>query len=285
MKIYICTNKFQKIAAKISAFSFKKFGFENIEILELERNELLMSKLNLSYLRNKKLTKFEYDLQSFTLLRFLPFERKNLENCLIIDPDVFAVKDPTSFLKNIISNNKFDIGCTVINSLFRSEVILLKNSNFSWSFKNVIDDLFNHKIDYNDLINFKSNKYFSNFFTLPIKMNNHDTIDNDTLLLHTSKRITQPWKEGLKIDFKKKEINSKYRIKQFIKKIFGFKYNKELFSKYYIQHSNTLVSDLVIRLFKNALDDEIISDEELKNCISNNYISQEFYKKILKLRN
>ena len=285
MKIYICTNKFQKIAAKISAFSFKKFGFENIEILELERNELLMSKLNLSYLRNKKLTKFKYDLQSFTLLRFLPFERKNQENCLIIDPDVFAVKDPTSFLKNIISNNKFDIGCTVINSLFRSEVILLENNNFSWSFKNIIDDLFNHKIDYSDLINLKSNKYFSNIFTLPIKMNNHDTIDSDTLLLHTSKRITQPWKEGLKIDFEKKEISSKYRITQFIKKIFGFKYNKELFSKNYIQHSNTLVSDLVIKLFKNALDDEIISDEELKNCISNNYISQEFYKKVLKLRN
>ena len=34
MKIYICTNKFQKIAAMAAAFSFKKFGYDNIEILE-----------------------------------------------------------------------------------------------------------------------------------------------------------------------------------------------------------------------------------------------------------
>ena len=285
MKIYICTNKFQKIAAMAAAFSFKKFGYDNIEILELEKNELLMSKLNSSFLRNKKLIKFEYDLQSFTLLRFLPFEKKNHEDCLIIDPDVFAVKNPTAFLNNIISNNDFDIGCTVINSLFRSEVILLKNTNFSWNFKDIIDDLFNHKIDYNDLINFKSNKYFSNIFTLPIRVNEHDTINNDTLLLHTSQRITQPWKEGLKIDFKKKEISLKYKVVQFIKKIFGLRYNKELFSKFYIQHPNALVSNYVVKLFSNALKDRIILKEELKNSVNEDYISKKFYNKVLNLKN
>ena len=34
MKIYICTNKFQKLAAKVSAYSFAKYGFNDIEILE-----------------------------------------------------------------------------------------------------------------------------------------------------------------------------------------------------------------------------------------------------------
>ena len=71
MKIYICTNKFQKLAAKVAAYSFSQLGYNDIEILELEKNEFLKSKINLTYLRNGKLTKFVDDLQSFTLLRFL----------------------------------------------------------------------------------------------------------------------------------------------------------------------------------------------------------------------
>ena len=36
MKIFICTNKFQKLAAKVSAYSFAKYGFNDIEILEMK---------------------------------------------------------------------------------------------------------------------------------------------------------------------------------------------------------------------------------------------------------
>ena len=53
----------------MAAYSFSKLGYHEIEILELEKNEFLKSKLNLTYLRNGKLTKFVDDLQSFTLLR------------------------------------------------------------------------------------------------------------------------------------------------------------------------------------------------------------------------
>ena len=66
MKIFICTNKFQKLAA-ISAYSFAKYGFNDIEKLEIENHKVLKDKLNSTYLRNGKLTKFVDDLQSFTL--------------------------------------------------------------------------------------------------------------------------------------------------------------------------------------------------------------------------
>ena len=35
------------------------------------------------------------------------------------------------------------------------------------------------------------------------KYNSHDNINSDTVLLHTTNRLTQPWKEGLKINFEK----------------------------------------------------------------------------------
>ena len=71
MKIFICTNKFQKLAAKVSAYSFAKYGFNDIEILEIENHKVLKDKLNSTYLRNGKLTKFVDDLQSLPCLDFI----------------------------------------------------------------------------------------------------------------------------------------------------------------------------------------------------------------------
>ena len=139
MKIFICTNKFQKLAAKVSAFSFTQYGFNDIEILEIENHEILKDKLNLTYLRDGKITKFIDDLQSFTLLRFYPFTLKNLNKCLIIDPDVFAVKDPTNELNEFFSRNEFKIACTKINENFRTEVILLNNISYDWNFEEIIN--------------------------------------------------------------------------------------------------------------------------------------------------
>jgi len=281
MKIYICTNKFQKLAAKVAAYSFYRFGYKNIEILELEKNDLLKSKLNLTYLRNGKLVKFIDDLQSFTLLRFLPFTQNNFEKCLIIDPDVFALKNPKNELNKIFHKENFQIACTKIENKFRSEVMLLKNIKINWTFDKIINDLFAHKIDYKELINLTSEKYFSDIFTLPIAFNHHDNIQNDTLFLHTSKRITQPWKEGLKIDFQKEGISNIYILKQFLKKFLKIKYDIYGISNSYVKHPNKNVSEKVQTLFKKSFVSGYINKLELENALENKYVSSIFIKKIL----
>ena len=51
------------------------------------------------------------DLQSFTLLRFLaPELEENKELILVIDPDIFAIKDPIEILN--YHNENSDISCT-----------------------------------------------------------------------------------------------------------------------------------------------------------------------------
>ena len=279
MKIFICTNKFQKLAAKVAAYSFSKLGYREIEILELEKNEFLKSKLNLTYLRNGKLTKFVDDLQSFTLLRFLPFTINNTKKCLIIDPDVFALQDPKNRINKIFDEENFQIACTKIGNNFRSEVMFLKNTNTDWSFEDIINDLFNHKIDYKELINLTSKKYFSNIFTLPIFFNHHDKIENDTIFLHTSKRITQPWKEGLQVDFYNENTTKYYKFKQFLKKILNLRYDKSSLSNHYIKHPNIIVSKKVLYLFKESLKSGFIKSDELESAIKSNYISEKFINK------
>ena len=97
MKIYIQTNDKQRLASKIAMASFVKFGFDKNDIffLDIEKNEFLKSFINCEYLRNGSTVKFKDDLQSFTLLRFYAPEMNNFKDkILIIDPDVFACKDP-----------------------------------------------------------------------------------------------------------------------------------------------------------------------------------------------
>jgi hypothetical protein len=199
-KIYIQQNRKQYLASKIALSSFVKAGFDRNDIffISFESNDFLQSKIGKNYFRNGKITKFKDDLQSFTLLRFLAPEINNFQDkILVIDPDVFAIKNPSVIFEEMTDN--YDIGCTSINGVFRSEVMLINAKKIRWDFKKIINDLFNFKLDYRDLISlsFEKNAHIK---TISNIYNSHDAINPDTVLLHTTNRITQPWKEDLKID-------------------------------------------------------------------------------------
>ena len=103
-KIYIQQNKRQHLASKIAASSFVKNGFkkDNIFFIEFEKNEFLKAKIGRQYLRSGKIQIFRNDLQSFTLLRFLAPELNNFEDkILVIDPDVFAVRNPSNIFNEM----------------------------------------------------------------------------------------------------------------------------------------------------------------------------------------
>ena len=58
MKVFIQSNKFQSIAAKVAKYSFERFGCD-AEIMSVEKNEILKGKLNKKMLRNQKITKYK----------------------------------------------------------------------------------------------------------------------------------------------------------------------------------------------------------------------------------
>ena len=280
MKIYICTNRFQKIAAKVSAYSFSRFGFKNIEILETEKINILNQKFNLSYLRNGKKKLYKDDLQSFTLLRFLPFGINKDEDCIVIDPDIFAYKDPTDYFQELNHDQSFLIGCTSHKEFLRSEIIYIKKNQPIIEYKKIVEEIFSHEIDYNELINFNSKKYFKNLKILSSKINQLDNITTDTLVLHTTNRITQPWKEGLKIDFDKKDLSITYKIKTILKMLLNKKYDRAIFSKKYLQHNNKIVLKFIIEIFREAIKEKYLSIKELEDAVNKKYVSQLFLSKL-----
>jgi hypothetical protein len=278
MKILIQANKFQRLAAEVSKYSFIKQGIKDVEIINLEDQNILIKNFGKKYLRNGKLTTYEYnDLQSFTLLRFIPTKLPIKDFCLIVDPDIFAVTNPIPEIEKIL-DNKIDIFCTKINNQLRSEVMILNLKNNIWDFESIINDLFSQKIDYSDLINLKFIKE-KKIKIINNKFNEHDNILADTIFLHTSNRLTQPWKEGLKINFKT-YFPKKYIIKNYIKYIFGMKYDDRAISSKYIKHKNEQVIRFVCELFEEAYRNNFIKIDDIKFALNNKFVSKIFFNRL-----
>ena len=78
-----------------------------------------------------------------------------------------------------------------------------------WSMAQILDDLSSYKLDYNNIMTLK---FENSVHELSRNWNDLDNLTSKTLMLHTTNRLTQPWRTGLKIDFTRLPM----------KKIFGF---------------------------------------------------------------
>jgi hypothetical protein len=157
--------------------------------------------------------------------------------------------------------------------------MLLKPSYVNWNFTLIADELSNLSTDYSDLMNLQNPGF--ELFEIDKKFNHHDNINNDTILLHTTNRFTQPWKLGLDLEFKK-NYDTPIIIKTYFRKLFKLNYNQEILSKKYYKHNNLKVFEFVTKLFSEALKSNFISDEEIKDNIKSKFISELFYNEVKK---
>jgi hypothetical protein len=274
MKIYIQTNHKQYLASKVAAYSFFRFGYQPI-LMNLDEIDILKNAIGKKYLRNGKVIEYKNDLQSFTPLRFYAPELNNFKDkILVIDPDIFALKDPKELINEL--NLDYDLCCTYVNNSPRSEMMLINAQKVKWDFKNIIKKLFDFKIDYNELMSLKFDNQIR-IKKIDSKYNEHDKILNETILLHTTNRITQPWKEGLNIDFEYNNNNKIYFLKNLFKKTLGLKYNQNLFQKKYFKHPNDKVILSVKNLFNEAKDNKYIHEEEIDDAIKKGGISPRIF--------
>ena len=278
MKVYITSNRYQNLAAKVAAYSFSRFGYET-QIINVEDFDKIKSNFKKKYLKKGKIKIFEDDLQSFTFLRFLiPSHFKSKDLILIIDPDIFAIKDPSDLIKEFKQKNH--IHCTFLNEKPRTELMLVDPNNIDWNFDEIINKIFNFKLDYNDLfsLNFNSKNKIEK---IDNKFNELDKIKDSSVILHTTQRITQPWKLGLKVDFQK-NYSIKILLKNYLKKFLFMNHNKKVTSNKYIKHENEDVLNFVNSIFLEAYEKKIINLDEIKDSINQKYISKKFFEDFTK---
>ncbi|NJO56376.1 MAG: hypothetical protein HC834_08625 [Rhodospirillales bacterium] len=175
--------------------------------------------------RDRMMRTWRYDdLQSFTPLRFLPPQLMGYSGrALVIDPDIFAVADVWDLLSR--NMNGAAILCRLrekpkgFYGYYASSVMLLDCARLRhWQLEQQFNELFEFKRDYMDWISLKLEPKES-IGLFEKEWNDFDRLNAKTKMLHNTRRITQPWKTGLPIDFTPPDSFSPIPIVAWVMKI------------------------------------------------------------------
>lgn len=270
IRFFIQANNKQLIGALVAKASIERNSKYPVEILNIDQKDFGLN--NLRYLRSKVWQTFKSkDLQSFTLIRFYPPTLMGFRGIAIVtDPDIFCLKDLTPLIE-LAKSLEFDILACRKGNQFDSSVMVLnckKLSEFKWDF--LLERLRSGNLDYSDLItlNFPSLEITA----LDRKFNSLDQISDETVSFHTTNRMTQPWKTGLKIDFTRDTSKFKFGIPlHWLLKIKG-----EWPSRYQ-KHPSQLVEKTFFELANLALLENKISKSQINEAISEGWIRKDFW--------
>jgi len=288
LQVFIHTNNKQMLGALLSKYSIIKnsntLNQQDINIINIDDNKFINSNKDYEILKNNKIYYWKKnDLQSFTLLRFFPPKiMHHTDFSLVIDPDVFAVNNIDEYLNFNLEN--FDIAACKNNNnkkAIHSSVIFYNNERIKkfqlekLAYK-VLDKRFDYKsLMHLDFLDFDRILFLDNIW------NSFDEINDNTVFLHLTNRVTQPWKTGLKIDFHQDFPKYKFKIIpyymfQYLKEII---YNKKFPPyKYYLKHPNNKINKFFYNLLNEAIKDKFISEEFINNQIHNNYVRNDILK-------
>ena len=270
MKIFICSNENQLIGAKVSKYSIiqrSHFSEEDVEIILESDVPQLNYFFSKPYLRGGRMQIFDKnDMQSFTLLRFYIPELLGYEGkALVIDPDVFLVREGLEQLEDFNSSPIYARRGLQRNSWGSSVLLLSCNHLQHWSLQSFIDGLHEGQIDYDDLINLR---YEKSIAPLETKWNEFDDIKSDTILLHTTEKLTQPWRTGLKLNSSIKPF-LKFIPRAPIYKIFG----KDLTTGR--EHPNQEVSNFFFKELSKCISKNVVSNDDLNKGIEKNFLRED----------
>jgi len=229
-----------------------------------------------TFTSNKEEVKFTLDnLQSFTLTRFTPPELMGYKGrALVIDPDIFALEGT-----NIDELFETDMKENSIAACYRenkgswdSSVMLLDCVKLKhWNLQDILYELTEKKTDKRVFMTLQREKYVQR---LPWIWNSMNKIGLDSKILHTTTRLTQPWKTGLLIDYTQKALP----------KLFGFVPREpiyKLLGKYpthYLPHPDKNVVDFFFSLLKNAIKDGAISEKDIEHEIREKNVRTDIFK-------
>ncbi len=280
--VFIHTNHKQWIGALVSQYSMKRNSayperFE-VRIIHHKDYPFFQEMEGKPFLRDgvKRLWRNE-DLQSFTPLRFMPPELMGYRGrAVVVDPDIFAVGDIWELLTRDMQGNA--ILCRKrsgpkwwLDRCYASSVMLLDCAKLThWRCEEQFRAMFEFKLDYMDWIGLRQE-------TAPIGLfepewNDFDKLTPATKLLHNTRRLTQPWKTGLPIDW---TPNDRFRLFPPIGWL--MRARRRFLGDYallgtYKRHPDRNQERFFFGLLKECLEQGIVSEELLKEEMRQNHI-------------
>ena len=279
--VFIHTNHKQWVGALVSQFSMKHNSPNadafDVRIIDTKDHPFLRAKEGQTYLRNGLEREWLFDdLQSFTPLRFMPPKLMGYQGrAVVVDPDVFAVGDVYELLTRDMEGKALICRARKGKMEYASSVMLLDCAKLThWDCEAEFNEMFDFKRDYMQWISLKCEDpetigIFEN------EWNDFDHLTDRTKLLHNTKRQTQPWKTGLKVDYtpplKAGSLLSWLRRKR-----------EDIFGRYgmrgsYKRHPDPKQEQYFFQLLRACLDAGVVSEELLRKEMSQSHIRKDAF--------
>ena len=279
--IFIQTNSKQSIGAIVSGYSMKRnsahAGKFDVTVMQQEDYPFFAKREGQTYMRHgTNRVWHESDLQSFTLTRFLPPQLMGYQGrALVVDPDVFAVGDVWELLSRDMQRKAIMCrGSKFKNGAFASSVMLLDCAKLKhWDMEKGFNELFEGGRDYHTWISLLMEDR-STIGTFEDEWNDFDKLTPATKMVHNTRRRTQPWKTGLKVDYTPTEfvpvIGWFMRMRR---KLFG---DHALLGRY-SRHPDKNQEALFFGLLKEAHQKGLVSDAQLRQAMEKNFIRHDSF--------
>ncbi|MEK7063135.1 MAG: hypothetical protein AAB955_00410 [Patescibacteria group bacterium] len=201
--IFVQSNTKQLIGAKIAKYALETTGKAAargipVTIIEVEQQQTFRAFVGKPYRSGYAPYTFD-DLQSFTLTRFMPPELMNYTGqAIVIDPDIFALSDISPLFDTLVGGAA--IAACRKKDAWDTSVMALDCAQLQhWRVPEMLRDIAGGRRSYDSIMTLKDES--APIVELGRKWNSLDTLSDATRMLHTTNRLTQPWKTGLPIDF------------------------------------------------------------------------------------
>ncbi len=282
LKVYIQSNERQWLGALVSAYSMKRNSAHpeafDVEIMHVKDFPFLAEKEGQAFLRGgtRRIWRME-DLQSFTPLRFMPPKLMGHEGrAVVVDPDVFAVGDVYDlFIRNMQDSavmgrhrsHKQEKSWQIATSVMLMDCAKLSH----WETEQEFEEMFQFKRDYKDWIVLR-HETSDNLGILEDEWNDFDHLTGQTKMLHNTKRRTQPWKTGLRVDFTPADKLRKYPALAKLNRVRASVFGEYGLLGRYKPHPDPKQEQFFFGLVRECLEKGIVSESLVRDEMRQNHV-------------
>jgi len=281
--VFIHTNHKQMLGALVSRYSLRKHSAHSdkfdVQLVEVENFPCMLAREGQLFLRDGEMRPWlNDDLQSFTPLRFTPPELMRYEGrAVIMDPDIFAIGDIWELLQRDMAGAAImcrpKSGRKGRKGAWASSVMLLDCAKLRhWQFEKIFAEMFEPvKRDYMDWISLKLEDQ-ATIGVFENEWNDFDKLTDNTKLLHNTKRNTQPWKTGLKIDYRPADSFQWFPPRHWIRRGRRALFGDYKFAGTYIAHPDPRQEAFFFGLVREAMEDGAFTEALLKDEIAQGHL-------------
>ena len=282
--VFIQTNHKQITGAIVAQHALRRYSQHNdqfdIKIIDTRDYPYFAAREGQMYLRDTlQRVWLNDDLQSFTPTRFMPPELMGYQGrAVVIDPDVFACVDIWDLLSmdmqgKAIMCRKRSGAKGLVDKAWATSAMLLDCAKLKhWRFEEAFAEMFKPaQRDYMDWVSLKLEDP-ATIGLLENEWNDFDNLTDQTKLLHNTKRKTQPWKTGLKVDYRMADTFQLFPPRHWLRRARRALFGEYRFAGTYDAHPDPKQEKFFFDMVRGCLEDGVVTEAQLRDEIEQGHL-------------